>query len=312
MIKVAAIGECMIEMLPQDGGLYKCGYAGDTFNMAQYLAWIGENVQVSYVTALGADRFGREMLQVWQDNNIDTSLVMSSTEKSSGLYFADTDENGNRDYTFFRSDSAAKQMFNLPDSGRVFETVLTYDVVYASAITMMILNETDRQKLIDLFKTAREKGIKTVFDTNYRAAGWKSADDAATWMTFILRHTDIALPTDDENRTVFGDKDAQETIDRIKALGVPEIAVKCGKEDCLSHHKGQQTRVAAAKDVKIADTTSAGDSFNAAYLYGRLNGLSPEEAAKWGHELASIVIQHRGALIPRDKIPHFQPKENAA
>jgi len=52
--------------------------------------------------------------------------------------------------------------------------------------------------------------------------------------------------------------------------------------------------------VKPIDTTSAGDSFNAGYLAARFEGQDPEQAARLAHRLASIVIQHRGAIVPAE------------
>ena len=59
----------------------------------------------------------------------------------------------------------------------------------------------------------------------------------------------------------------------------------------------------AANEVTVVDTTSAGDSFNAGYLAARLNGQPAVDAAKAGHRLASVVIQHRGAIIPVTAMP---------
>ena len=79
MTKVSAIGECMIEMVQQENGLYSAGYAGDSFNMTQYLAWIGKDlgVEAGYVTVLGRDRKGRAMLKAWEENGIDVSRLFS-------------------------------------------------------------------------------------------------------------------------------------------------------------------------------------------------------------------------------------------
>jgi len=55
--------------------------------------------------------------------------------------------------------------------------------------------------------------------------------------------------------------------------------------------------------VNVVDTTSAGDSFNAGYLASRISGNKPSSAALAGHQLVSIVIQHRGAIIPVEMMP---------
>jgi 2-dehydro-3-deoxygluconokinase len=304
MIKVAAIGECMVEMQPLGDGMYRRAYAGDTFNMAQYLAWLGadQGIQVSYVTVLGQDKFGREMLEAWEENGLDTSLVMTSPVDHTGLYIADVDDQGNRDYVFYRLNSAARKLFHQIDSNKILSQVLNCHMIYVSAITMMILSDQDRQRMVDIFALAREKGIQTVFDTNYRASGWKSPAEAALWITTIMAHTDIVLPTNDENRQMFGDSDDQATLERFKLLGINEIVVKCGNKECLIWDRNDQISVPAIQGIDVVDTTSAGDSFNAAYLCGRLKGLTPQQAAKNGHRLAAEVIQHRGAIIPKNKV----------
>ncbi|MBI1326160.1 MAG: sugar kinase [Alphaproteobacteria bacterium] len=306
MKHVAAIGECMIEMQPAGDGTYRQSCGGDTLNMAWYLGRIGKahEIEASYVTALGQDRFSRAMLEYWQTSGLDTSTVATTEKRNAGLYFADTDKDGNRDYTFFRDNSAARIFFQLPESAEILEKIQSYDLVYASAISLMILSNDDRQKLIALFKKLRAKGVKTVFDTNYRAAGW-GKEEAAAWMTNMMMQSDIVLPTNDENQTVFGDETPLATLERIKALGAKEIIVKCGKKNALIWESGMEKHgeIPPRPAIKAVDTTAAGDSFNAAYLCGRLLGKTMQESALWGHKLAAEVIQHRGALIPLEKIP---------
>jgi sugar/nucleoside kinase (ribokinase family) len=50
------------------------------------------------------------------------------------------------------------------------------------------------------------------------------------------------------------------------------VAVKLGTRGAIEHHEGQQHR-AEIVPVKVVDTTGAGDSFDAGYLYGRLNAF---------------------------------------
>jgi len=48
----------------------------------------------------------------------------------------------------------------------------------------------------------------------------------------------------------------------------------------------------------VVDTTSAGDAFNGGFLAGFLAGHGGEQAARMGHQLAAVVIQHKGAIVP--------------
>ena len=61
--------------------------------------------------------------------------------------------------------------------------------------------------------------------------------------------------------------------------------------------------VQAEMVARPVDTTSAGDSFNDAYIAARLDGRPCEEAAAAGNRLAAQVIQHVGAIMPRDAMP---------
>jgi 2-dehydro-3-deoxygluconokinase len=88
----------------------------------------------------------------------------------------------------------------------------------------------------------------------------------------------------------------------LQSWGVGEIALKMGPRGCLVVTAEAQELVAANK-VTVVDTTSAGDSFNAAYIAARLQGHCVSDAAKAGHRLASVVIQHRGAIIPVEHMP---------
>ena len=98
---------------------------------------------------------------------------------------------------------------------------------------------------------------------------------------------------------MWGDASPDATIDRLHAFGIGEVVVKNGGNEAVVDHKGERQRIAGPQHVRVVDTTAAGDSFNAAYLAARLKGSSPADAVAAAHLLASEVVQHRGAIIPR-------------
>ena len=114
-----------------------------------------------------------------------------------------------------------------------------------------------------------------------------------------LKRVDIALPTFDDEATLWGDTNPEATVERLQAFGIGEIVVKNGSSTALVADKNGREHVPVPEVVEPIDTTAAGDSFNAAYLAARLNGENPLAAASAAHGLAAQVIRHRGAIMPR-------------
>jgi hypothetical protein len=110
-----------------------------------------------------------------------------------------------------------------------------------------------------------------------------------------LEVTDIALPSFDDEATLWDDVDPEEAAKRISDAGVQEIAVKSGPAAVALFNEGTLVRVPTPKVSNLCDTTGAGDSFNAGYLAGRLVGMHPLAACKLGQGVAGEVIGHFGA-----------------
>ena len=108
-LNIAIIGECMVELQRQNNDIRQ-GFGGDTLNTAVYLArqLPADCGKVHYVSALGTDNFSQSMIDTWQQEGVDTSLVQRLANKMPGLYFIDTDSHGERSFSYWRSDAAAK------------------------------------------------------------------------------------------------------------------------------------------------------------------------------------------------------------
>jgi len=119
----------------------------------------------------------------------------------------------------------------------------------------------------------------------------------------MYRRSHVALPSLDDECALHGAMDLEDAAQRIVDLGVGEICLKDGAAGCLQRLGKSSQIIAAEKDVAPVDTTAAGDSFNAAYLYQRLRGETADAAARAGHRLAARVIQYPGAVIPPDAMP---------
>ncbi len=301
----AAIGEAMIELCHQQNRTLSMSFAGDSLNTSVYLARLFPSTQtrVNYVTLLGTDPYSEMMLADWQQEGINTKHIDQLAHKLPGLYLIRTDAAGERSFYFYRSQSAARELFNAEHAEKMENVLLTMDYLYLSNITLAILDEDKYQRLLILLKKAKAKGAIIIFDTNYRPSLWATVEAAQRATQDIMRFVDISLATFDDEKKLFGDSTPEQSADRLHQLGAKEVVVKCGPSPCLVSFAGKQHLVPAQTVEKVADTTSAGDAFNAGYLAARWQNYPPDVAAAYGHRLASTVIQYPGAIVPRQAMP---------
>jgi 2-dehydro-3-deoxygluconokinase len=299
-IKVASLGECMVEFSQSHDGSFRRGFGGDTLNTALYLARLG--IDTSYVTALGDDALSEEMLVAWRHEGIDTDLVIRASGRLPGLYMIERDARGERTFLYWRDRAPAREFFELAD-GACLERLAQFDWLYLSGISLSLYGEAGRARLRELLAAARKNGGRIAFDGNYRPRGWNDAAAARRAFEDILPLIDLALPTFEDEQALFGDESLDRCIARYHADGIKEIVVKRGPRGCVIAADGDFIEVPPPGVVAPVDTTAAGDSFNAGYLAARIGGASPRAAAIAGHRLAGAVIMSAGAVIPRDAMP---------
>ncbi|UTV29289.1 sugar kinase [Photobacterium atrarenae] len=277
-------------------------FGGDTFNTALYLARLGRSRQlfVSYATALGTDHISADMLSAWQEEHIDTAMVRRLEHKLPGLYLVETEPNGTRHYHYWRNDSAAKFYFATaisPLEAAIQSRQL--DILFVSGVSLAILAEEAKAVLVTLLEQVKANGGQVVFDNNFRPQLW-TAKQAQYWYRQALPYADLVIVSEADEQLIWGDCDV---LDRYSAFGCDEVVVTRGHRPCLvCTEVGSGCPVISEVAVKVFETmrdpSAAGDAFAAGYLAGRLSGGSATMAAELGHELAAIVIQHPGAIIP--------------
>lgn len=315
MKHIAIIGECMIELNGKPFGSMHQTFGGDTLNAAIYLSRGCEanvnlgDVKVSYVTALGTDPISKGMLSRWQGEGVATDLVLLDETRTPGLYLIQLDDQGERTFLYWRNQSAARYLLQHPSFAQIKQALTQVDVVFLSGITLAILPEEDRISLLNLLVELKTQGVEVAFDSNFRPALWPQDNNQTVKNIYqaMYQLTDVALVTFDDEQLIWGDSSPEQTINRLKTLGVNKCIIKLGADGCLiqdSTNQGSGT-VLAPQSVptqpvaQVVDTTSAGDSFNGGFLSAYLVGADLATACQRGNAMAGAVIQHRGAIIPK-------------
>jgi 2-dehydro-3-deoxygluconokinase len=299
-LRIVGVGEAMVEFAPVRDGLFKRGFAGDTLNTSWYLRrLLPEAFPISYATRAGTDAISKEFLAFVEAAGIETDAIALDPNRTLGLYTITLD-GSERHFSYWRENSAARLLADNP--AILANAIADAALIYLSGITLAVIGERGRENLAEALKHARASGARVAFDSNIRFRLWPSEAAAKSAIEIFLPLTDVALPSFDDEANLWKDKSPETTVKRLRESGVSEIAVKNGANPALIFSDAAISEVQATPVKDAADTTAAGDSFNAAYLAARCVGETPASACELAHKLAGEVVRHPGALAPLDAI----------
>ena len=296
--RAICVGEATIELARGGDGRFALASSGDAFNTAIYLARAGQ--PTAFATALGDDPYSDAIVSLAAAEGIGTDLMTRVAGRLPALAMIDANLKGERRQHVWRDTAPARELFELPNWSLTAAALTAARLVYFSGITLSIYSNAGLGRFLAALELARAAGVTIAFDGNFRADGWRGdLTRARTVFAEALKRVDSALPAYDDEAVLWGDRSPEATVERLRAFGVNEIAVKNGPNGALVASAGASELVPVPEVVTPIDVTAAGDGFNAGYLAARLARRSAIEAASAAHRLAGQVIRHRGAIVPR-------------
>lgn len=298
-MRVACIGECMVELREEADGRFARGFGGDTLNTAVYLARLG--MAVDYVTALGDDPWSLEMEAAWRAEGVGTDLVLRCAGAMPGLYVIQTDPNGERRFLYWRDSAAARRLFSLPETPAIAAALTQRHLAYYSGISLSLYGAAGRPVLFEALAAARAAGTRIAFDTNFRPRGWPDRAEAQAVYAQALASADLVFASVEDLDMLYGAAWPERLAD---CTGKAELVLKQPDLACrLRLADGTEALVPTLPVARVIDTTAAGDSFAAGYIAARLRGGTAPQAAMAAHRLAGTVVCYPGAIIPRAAMP---------
>jgi 2-dehydro-3-deoxygluconokinase len=294
-MQLLCVGEAMAELRQEEAG-FAVGFAGDSFNTAIYCSRVLKNPgAVGYLTRIGRDPLSQGFLRLARAEGLDCTSIGRDQECNIGIYAVQTDDAGERSFHYWRAASAARRLFQEEDD---FAPLGRCKILFFSAITLAILPAPVRARFLDhVAGLRRTHGIKVAFDSNYRPRLWENVETARETVDRAWRLTDIALPSNDDEISLFGDADDDAVLARLRRCGCRRGALKRAAAGPLALEDISRALPRFAPAGQVLDSTAAGDSFNGAYLAALLSGADVVTCLSWGHALARQVVAKSGAIV---------------
>lgn len=286
--KILVVGSSNTDMVIKTGRLPRAGETvlGGTFfmnpggkgaNQAVASARLGG--QVAFICKTGSDIFGHQSQQLFEEEGIDTSYILSDKRNPSGVALITVDEEAEN------------------------------CIVVASGANANLL-PTDLSAAIDAIKQADillmqlEIPMKTVeyvaeIAFNEQKKVILNPAPAQTLSPKLLQHLYLITPNETEAEMISGvritdNESAEEAAKVIAGLGVQHVIITLGSKGALVYYD-HTTEIIPSVKVEAVDTTAAGDVFNGALAVALSEGRSMAEAVRFGCKAAAISVTRVGA-----------------
>jgi 2-dehydro-3-deoxygluconokinase len=295
--RIGVIGEAMGELFTHSLEHMSVGIGGDTFNAAVYMAQVEKAVQPHYFSAIGTDPFSQLFIQKCHEFGINDQFIIRDSARSIGLYSITNDEDGERQFDYWRSDSAARQYLNSMANSEQGCDWLVCDALYLSGITLAIMNHDAREALLAKLSAFSQGTI--YFDDNFRPLLWQN-DDVQLWYDRMFNAANVLLLSVEDQLLVQNVANKSELIEHLQGYRDKTIILRDGPNPISLIQKGELISL-EVEPVKPVDTTAAGDSFTGSYIAMAESGADIFSAIKIASRVSGYVIQQKGALVQLPK-----------
>jgi sugar/nucleoside kinase (ribokinase family) len=238
-------------------------------------------LRTALIAKVGDDFFGHFLLESLNRSGVDTSGVVIDPKLKTGLSVMLSRRTDRAVLTYLGTIAA-----------------LRYDEVNRDLLRRtrhlhvgsLFLLDALRPDIPTLYKTAKSDGLTTSLDTNY--------DPSERWNSNLvetLKYIDIFLPNETELLGVAHMPDVESALDTLSQT-VPLIALKQGADGALARN-GNDSFTAETIPVNVVDTTGAGDSFDAGFIYGYLQGWGVSRCLRMGCVCGALSTQGIGGTV---------------
>lgn len=288
MKELISIGEALIDFIPTrkgcslsevEGFTRVCG--GAPANVAAAVAKLG--LKSKMITQLGIDGFGDYIVRILDEVGVDTSCILRTKEANTSLAFVSLMEDGNRDFSFYRNPGSDMLLDKSDLQEEWFDNC---GVLHFCSVDL--IEAPIKYAHIEAIKIAKEKGALISFDPNIRLPLWDSEENCKKTVLEFLPYADILKVSDEEIEFIFDTSDTKKAADMAFEQGISLFMCTMGKDGAVLMNKNASAD-AKCIEVKVADTTGAGDSIMGALIYCLLKNSVNRPELLTEEELSNFI-----------------------
>lgn len=289
-----AVGEAMTLLDPvQEGPLenvrsFVPRVAGAEANVLVTASRMG--ARTVFVSAVGADPFGRFVRRTLDEQGVDTSRMVTIADRPTGVFFKERLPDGHRRVYYYRDDSAAA---NLNWSHFRAADLPTPTVFVASGLSLGLGRPQGMSDVVEqMLVTMAERGSTIVFDANIRSQLW-SDDTARADFARLRGYVDVLLAGEDELAVLMPPGGAAAAAELVSS-GMRAVFIKAGGEGATLHQAAGSTPLPPFPLQRVVDTVGAGDAFAAGVVIGILNDWDMTCSGQLGARLGAAAVGATG------------------
>lgn len=234
--------------------------------------------RVGMISKVGDDNFGSFCVNFLREQGVDTSRIIVDKRLKTGVTVS-LSYPQDRLLVTYQGTIAGLKLGDL-DWGYIKEARHLH-------VSSFYLQEGLRPDFATIFRNGKNFGLSTSLDT-----GWDPGDRWEKDIENLWGAVDVFLPNEREALRISGAESVDGALERLSRV-IPVVAIKLGSKGCIAR-VGERTLHHLGFAIQVVDTTGAGDSFNAGFIYAYLNQMGLEEALLWGNACGALSASKAG------------------
>lgn len=312
--KIVTLGEIMLRLSAPgfkkfvQSEHFDATYGGGEANVAAALCNYG--LQGVFVSRVPDNVIGQSAVNHLRRYGVDTQFVVRGGKRL-GIYFLETGASMRPSQVIYDRENSAIAEADPDDFD--FSSILEGASWFHTSGITPALSDKAAALTEKALQTAREKGIPTSIDINYRKKLW-SREKAAKVMTRLCRYADVCIGADPiltykkdhtaVNESLLQKKDYYELFRQLtEEFGFKYITATIRESHSASDnalsalaYNGSEFYDTRRYEMRIVDRVGGGDAFAGGFIYGLVTGMNMQDAAEFA--VAASALKH---TIPGDQ-----------